>query len=83
MLRLALPFALALVTLTTGCDQRPDFGPVSQSAADAGGYPALLPMDDILERTATPASAEGEAGALAARVAALQARAAALRRTAP
>lgn len=76
MCRAALLLCLAL----SGCTQFPQLDAVVSASAKSAAYPRLQPLDGVLARanasTTDPAALRGD---LAARVAALRARAARLR----
>ena len=74
-MRYALPFALILAL--TACADIPALDGTLSEAARAAPYPRLLPLEPA------PAPALSDDGGLAERVAALQRRADALRRTDP
>ncbi len=74
MYKLAIPYFL----LIAACAEWPDAGgpPMSRSAED---WPALLPLDGLLETGNVPAASEDDADALRNRANALRARAGILR----
>lgn len=80
-LRAAALISAAVLLGLPGCAQFPRLDAAISDAARAAPYPDLLPIGHLRAATATPdpGSAAGPAGELAARVAALRARAARLR----
>ena len=48
-------------TLLAGCSEIPEVDPGFDLAAERGGYPSLLPMEEILARAPPPVAREGEA----------------------
>jgi len=65
----------------TGCAEFPELESAISDRGRAAGYPALLPMEDLLARANAPTRLDETTGAgLAARAAALRARADRLRR---
>lgn len=77
----AFPFAcLVLAALGAGCATFPDVEAAETPAARAAGYPALMPIDELLAKAADERVSPAEVDAVQARAAALRARAADLRR---
>lgn len=76
MSRAALLICLAL----TGCTQFPELDAVVSASAKSAAYPRLQPLDGVLaQANASTTDATAVRGSLAARVAALRARAARMR----
>ena len=68
---------LCLSLLLAGCTQFPNLDPAVSASAKAAPYPTLAPLDGVLARTAGQgADPAAVRGSLAARTAALRARAA-------
>jgi len=75
-------FALLAACLACfGCAQFPELDAAVSASANDAGFPTLVPLDTLLARADAPmADAVAVAGNLAARTAALRARAARLKR---
>jgi hypothetical protein len=65
--------------LAAGCAQLPDLDDQITLAAKAAPYPALVPLDPLLEQAAASQTTQTTTGAQNARAAALRARAAQMR----
>lgn len=79
LMRLRLIFLSCLLCFGVGCTEFPDLdGAVSEAARDAP-YPDLLPVEELNARISDPRITPETVSGLAARVAALKARAARLR----
>lgn len=64
----------------SGCTQFPELDRAIPKSEQTGPYPALLPLEDLVAQTQEPRIEESEADTVAARAAALRARAARLKR---
>ncbi|WP_244867527.1 hypothetical protein [Vannielia litorea] len=72
--------ALLLFLALAGCTQFPELDAVVSSSAKSAAYPRLQPLDSVLARAnASTTDPQAVRGNLAARVAALRARAARMR----
>ena len=82
MTRPRLAAVLLAAVLLSGCTQFPELDArTTDPALTRADYPALVPVGPLLDGAEAPRIAEGEAAAMAARVARLKARAARLRAT--
>lgn len=85
MTKAAVPFALAVMAALSGCAQiAPDLAQRAQAQDAATAYPRLAPLRDLiadLPPEGAPPAGQAEEQALAARSAALRARADALAAT--
>jgi hypothetical protein len=75
------PFCLGLLASAVmgGCTQLPDLDSQITPAAKAAPYPALVPLDPLLDQAAASQTTQTTTGAQNARAAALRARAAQMR----